>query len=136
MNESKRDNPVVFFLCDPGLKYPFHLGDWLKLFNSRNLFVIEKNNSIVGTIAVLKNETNQEISHLYIDKFYRGNGFAKELIQYVLKYNQLTVVKLLEKQRELINLFTGLGFIKTNINESFNFESLTEVFNLYHRSQL
>lgn len=128
-------NPVVFFLCDPSLKYPFHLDDWLKLFNSRNLFVIKNNNFIVGTIAVIKNKTQQEFSHLYIDKLYRGNGFAKELIQYVLKNNQLTVVKLLEKQRELINLFTGFGFIKTNIKESFNFESQSEVFDLYHRSQ-
>ena len=132
-------NPVVFFLSNPELNYPYYYDDWKKFwFNNaiQKLFVLIDSNEIKGCISSKHANDSTEISHVYIEREYRRMGFAKQLIDHSVNlFNDRDFVVYLHKsQREQIHLFETSGFTRQEKSVNRQFESSPHLFNLYRRS--
>lgn len=64
-----------------------------KLNESKNIFVIEENEKIIGTITILIEQkiihNNGIVAHIedvVIDENYRGKGFGAKLVEYAIDY--------------------------------------------------
>ncbi|MCB0279867.1 MAG: GNAT family N-acetyltransferase [Calditrichaeota bacterium] len=128
-------NPVVFFLCDPELVYPFHKNDWIEFAKKRQFFVYCDDKRMIACVALKNGDDGTEITHLFVDKLFRRKSFAKHLIRHICAMSHKTAVKLHQSQREQIKLFETLGFENTKVNDEFLFESKNERFYVYQRSQ-
>lgn len=90
-----------------------------------NLFVVEENNEIIGTLSLVFNKipTGKKtwIEDVVVDKTFRGKGIGKELILFAIKYaknNNLASINLTSNpERESANkLYQKLNFFKRKTN--------------------
>ena len=133
------DNPVVFFLSDPTLKYPFTVSDWLEFWSTqreRTLFVLEDQDEIVVAVSSKLTNNATELSHIYVDKKFRRMGYARKLINHVINLNQSTGYQVMINvlQREHVQLIESLGFRESADVFDHKFDGNNYQFKLYHRS--
>ena len=112
-------DPKILNLVSPNLTYPFNFKNWVsKHYSARQLpaksFVILKKRWIVGHISFRIKKNEADIFHLMVDKHYRRLGLAKMLIAEVekrcLKMRKTITLKILQKNKEALNLYKNLGY--------------------------
>ncbi len=95
-----------------------HLADKEQLFADNNIFIgayIEKNT--VGCIALVNKKTYAEIKSLFVDKEYRGQKIAEQLMAEIENRAQNTNIKTLRLETGIdqpvaIKLYEKIGYQK------------------------
>lgn len=89
------------------------------------LFLVEKNNEIVGTLSLVYNSipTGKKawIEDVVVDKSVRGLGIGKELIRYAVMYSKdigIEKINLTSSPERIAanKMYKKLGFIKRDTN--------------------
>ncbi|AJR03819.1 GNAT family N-acetyltransferase [Siansivirga zeaxanthinifaciens] len=84
------------------------------------VFVMETKEDILGALVVNKTGMNEYIPenilvYLSVNKDYRGQGIAKKLIDYTLKYCKGDISLFINKNNEVLKFFESNGFKSRNI---------------------
>jgi glucosamine-phosphate N-acetyltransferase len=94
------------------------------LENNKKIFIFEVNNNIIGTGSIF---IEKKISHdfknvghiedIIVDKEFRGNGYGKYIINYLIKYakNNNCYKIILNTDEKNLKFYQKCGFKKTNI---------------------
>ena len=94
------------------------------LENNKKIFIFEVNNNIIGTGSIF---LEKKISHdfknvghiedIIVDKEFRGNGYGKYIINYLINYakNNNCYKIILNTDEKNIKFYQKCGFKKTNI---------------------
>ena len=115
---SKIDKNILYKLVDIYANAMDHLDvkDFVELINTKNIiYYIKEDKSIMGFAIVKKIIYEAEIINISIEPAYHRNGFAKNLIKYILQSKEMKGVKrfVLEVSSENYkakNLYENLGF--------------------------
>ena len=117
------------YLVYPSGTYPLTVDQLRDLSERRNeLTVMVENRNIIGFANFYNHEPNKSayIGNVIIDKEYRGRGFGKEIITYMLrvarkKYN-LRVIKIsvFSENIPALLLYSEFGFIPYDVEERKN----------------
>ena len=89
--------------------------------NIEDFYILELNNKPIGTIMVWNNNGETTLINFYIEKTYRGKGYGKYLLNYVIdnlvdSYCVLSVYKENTKALEFYYKF-GFEYIQTQKTE-------------------
>ena len=127
-------DPKILNFVSPSLNFPFRYTQWLKLYKSmtkKNIenqsYVIKKNKDlIVGHISLFVNRADNEahLFHLIIDKKFRRNGLAQELIDfaegYLIKKGTGTIrLYVNKKNKAMTKLIEKVGYVPKDTNKKF-----------------
>ena len=120
---SKIDKNILYKLVDIYANAMDHLDvrkwsikDFVELINTKSIiYYIKEDKSIMGFAIVKKIIYEAEIINISIEPAYHRNGFAKNLIKYILQSKEMKGVKrfVLEVSSENYkakNLYENLGF--------------------------
>jgi len=120
--KSKED----MFLAYPKGKFPFTIKQVAKLSQTREELTVSVDKNIIIGFANLFNFENQQsafIGNVIIDKQYRGQGFGKELVLYMLdkarsKYRLAEVkISVFNSNTPALLLYSRFGFKPYEIEE-------------------
>lgn len=117
-------NPKDLNLTSPTMRYPFNFNQWIKTSYSNKetkTYILKNDKWIIGHMGLnIRRERNLiHIFHLFIDRQYRGNGYAKLLIDKAIlfaKQNNIELLSLfvLSSNEPAINLYKSYGFSKSD----------------------
>ena len=123
------NNPVALFLSSPKTAFPYTKSELSEdLLNKKDTFLLEEDGIIIGCISV---NSDDEISHLFIKKEFRGKKHSKTLVNYLIDENKCKTVLIHKNQREHIKLFETMNFTDSSEVFEFSFESIKEHFKKY-----
>ena len=95
----------------------------LKNSNSK-YFVLRKENEIIGFVGILIVIDVADITNIVVKKSYRGNGYSKMLIQYIIdfcKSNNISIINLEVSSENVtaINLYKNFGFVQVGLRKKY-----------------
>lgn len=67
------------------------------------------NDSLVGIIGIKLNKNTAIIKHISVLEEFRNQGIAKKLIQYIIDYFSLAIIKA-ETDKDAVGFYSALGF--------------------------
>ena len=74
-----------------------------------NIWVYEEKGIVKGLIHI----EDKEISELYVDYFFQGQGIGSKLIEFAIKEHDVEFLWTLEKNQDAIAFYEAHGFKKT-----------------------
>ena len=120
-NFNKTDIPFI----QENLKY-FQSKVSKNLFENQfsNFLVCEANNEKVGFLQYSEYYDRVEIDYIFVCLNYRRCGFAKEMLQFLLKYCETKkyeniTLEVSEKNDAAINLYKRFGFVEAATRENY-----------------
>lgn len=92
--------------------------DYRKLIETRDVYVLRANSSVVGSIMLSRSEDSVRVSSLVVDRSVQGRGYGRVLMdhaEHVARMQGLAAVTLFtnERMHENIALYTKIGFTET-----------------------
>jgi ribosomal protein S18 acetylase RimI-like enzyme len=101
----------------------YSLKELHNIFNNHNYimlgFKIKK--QLLGYLIAIKTDSNIDIAKIYVDKDYRHRGYAKQLLNQLIKDNEhiAMFVEVNETNHVAIKFYLQLGFVLINRRDDY-----------------
>lgn len=99
------------------------------LFNSKMHLLVNEHGKIVSFLRILHKKDVDELGVLFTPPKYRKNGYAKQIISYVLNHTEKPVVIL--GNSKYVGFWQKLGFKKTNKSTCWRMNLKKNSFNIF-----